>query len=127
MPKGNSTCMETIQLRRETICLLLKRLSIKSLPYDLAETLTWNGDPYSAQMDIDAIYPVSADIKDILQSSQSQRVPVNVLMHLDGELMSPEIALSIELPSVNSSLGSDLTSYLRTIQYDEQELNKTGL
>ncbi|MEL7531961.1 MAG: translocation/assembly module TamB domain-containing protein, partial [Bacteroidota bacterium] len=86
--------------------------------------LSWTGDPYSADMDIDAYYPVNADIKDILQSSQSQQIPVNVLMHLEGDLMQPSIGLSIELPNLNNQNASELLSYLRTIQYDEQELNK---
>ncbi|MFK7925724.1 MAG: translocation/assembly module TamB domain-containing protein [Bacteroidia bacterium] len=86
--------------------------------------LSWTGDPYAAEMDIEAYYPVSADIKDILQSSQSQRIPVSVLMHLEGDLMQPEIGLSIELPNLNNQNASELLSYLRTIQYDEQELNK---
>ncbi|MEL6652102.1 MAG: translocation/assembly module TamB domain-containing protein, partial [Bacteroidota bacterium] len=86
--------------------------------------LSWSGDPYSAEMDIDAVYPVSADIQDIIQSSQSQRIPVNVLMHLEGDLMQPEIGLSIELPNLSNQNASQLVSYLRTIQYDEQELNK---
>lgn len=87
-------------------------------------TLVWSGDPYSAQMDIEAIYPVRADIKDLLDLSESRYLPVNVLMGLEGELMAPEIGLAIELPNVNNTYSSDIINAIKTLEYDEQELNK---
>jgi len=86
--------------------------------------ITWNGDPYSATLKLDATYPLYADISQLINKDESIRVPVNVLMHLEGSLLQPEIDLSIELPSVNEQDAIELLPYLKTVQYDEQELNK---
>ena len=87
-------------------------------------TIVWTGDPYDAQIDLEARYPVMADIQDIIGSDQAVRVPTNVLMHLEGSLEQPEISLSIEVNNLNESNASQLVSYIRSIQNDEQELNK---
>ena len=94
--------------------------------FDLKQggTVTWSGDPYDAQLDLYAAYAISADIKELIQTENSLRVPVNVLMHLQGSLMQPEIQLSLELPNLTNQEATQIISYIKTIQYDEQELNK---
>ncbi|WNJ18551.1 translocation/assembly module TamB domain-containing protein [Pontibacter sp. G13] len=87
-------------------------------------SIFWDGDPFSAIMDIEAIYSVNAEIKDLLNQTNSVRTPVNVLMNLKGELLEPEIKLSIELPNLTDSQFSDALSVLRMIENDEAELNK---
>lgn len=87
-------------------------------------TLIWSGDPYNAEINLDAAYPLYADIKDLLQVENSVRAPVNVLMHMEGELMQPVITLSIELPSINERDTDRALATLRSIRLDEQELNK---
>lgn len=87
-------------------------------------SIIWTGDPYDAQIDIEARYPVMADIRDIIGSDQAVRVPTNVLMHMEGSLEQPEISLSIEINNLSESSASDVISYIRAIQNDEQELNK---
>ena len=86
--------------------------------------ITWSGDPFDADLDLDAVYPIRADLKYLLQSSQSVRTDVNVLMHMSGLLSKPEIELSIELPSIRGVDAESAVSFLRNIQFDEQELNK---
>jgi hypothetical protein len=87
-------------------------------------SIVWTGDPYDAQIDIMARYPVMADIRDIVGAEQSVRVPTNVLMHMEGSLEQPEISLSIEINNLSESFASEVASYIRSIQNDEQELNK---
>ncbi|MEL6671731.1 MAG: translocation/assembly module TamB domain-containing protein [Bacteroidota bacterium] len=86
--------------------------------------ISWTGDPYDARLKLDAIYPLYADVRELLNEENPVRAPVNVLMHMEGSLLEPEIALSIELPNLNQNNISDLASYIKSIQYDEQELNK---
>ncbi|MFN0200310.1 MAG: translocation/assembly module TamB domain-containing protein [Bacteroidia bacterium] len=87
----------------------------------------WNGDPFNAQLDMQAYYPIYTNVQPILNTTQPLRTNVNVVMNLQGELMKPNIGLSIEpsQTSTNASdLGTDLSAYLKTISYDQQELNK---
>lgn len=87
-------------------------------------TIIWTGDPYTAQIDLDARYPVMADIRDIVGAEEAVRVPTNVMMHLEGSLEQPEISLAIEINNLNETNANQVVSYIRTIQNDEQELNK---
>ena len=86
--------------------------------------ITWNGDPFDADLDLNAVYPLKADLKYLLQSSQSVRTDVNVQMHMTGLLSKPEIELSIELPNIRSVDAENAVRFLRNIHFDEQELNK---
>ncbi|MEM6800897.1 MAG: translocation/assembly module TamB domain-containing protein, partial [Bacteroidota bacterium] len=86
--------------------------------------ITWSGDPYDARLNLEAIYPLYADIREIINEENAVRVPVHVLMNMQGSLMEPDIQLSIALPSMSSGDIPQIASYLNTITYDEQELNK---
>ncbi|RMG56555.1 MAG: hypothetical protein D6722_26325 [Bacteroidetes bacterium] len=99
--------------------VLNKRFEVKS-----GGTITWNGDPYAAVLELDAVYPLYADIQDLLQETKAVRAPVNVLMHMEGLLMKPTITLSIELPNLRGQDAEKAIAYLRSIRFDEQELNK---
>jgi len=87
-------------------------------------TIIWTGDPYLADIEIDARYPVLADVQDVVGSDQAVRVPTDVVMLLEGSLEQPEISLSIELNNLSEGFASQVVSYVRSIQNDEQELNK---
>lgn len=99
-------------------------------------TISWNGDPYEAKINIDAIYAVQrTTISDLLQgtgavlSSQdlaeaNQKVPVNVQMNLNGSLMQPNIDFDIRIPSGFSSAGSLAQRELDRLKQDPNELNK---
>ncbi|MEL6803298.1 MAG: hypothetical protein AAFO91_05850, partial [Bacteroidota bacterium] len=53
----------------------------------------------------------------------SKRVLTNVIMHLEGPVLQPIISLYIEIPNIDEETGSSLISYLKSIQYEEAELN----
>ncbi len=85
--------------------------------------ISFNGDPYNAELDLYAVYKVNADVSDLL-GGQSNRVPVDILMHMQGSLEEPKIDLSLKLDELNQQDVLGLSSYFRLIEYDEQELNK---
>lgn len=96
----------------------------KNFMVDPGGTITWDGDPYDAKVNLTAKYLVKADISDLVDGVASRRVPVEVLMHMKGSLLAPNITLSIDLPNVTEDEAIQVISRLRTIQNDEQELNK---
>lgn len=86
-------------------------------------TITWSGDPYDAQVSINAIYKVNADIS-ALDPNATARIPVKIVMKMRGSLMQPKIELELDLDGVSGQNILGLSSYIRSIQYDQQELNK---
>jgi hypothetical protein len=87
--------------------------------------ITWYGDPFDAQLDLQATYRLRAPLYDIIPPSErseayKKRVPVEVGMRLRDRLMNPEIAFSVRLPSVDESMRAQVNSAIST----EQELNR---
>lgn len=87
-------------------------------------TITWSEDPYDAQLNLQAVYEVNANARDLLGGDVDLPVPVEVLMNLKGSLMTPTIGLDIGISNLSEQNVYDLAQALRTIRYDDQELNK---
>ncbi|MEM6271642.1 MAG: translocation/assembly module TamB domain-containing protein [Bacteroidota bacterium] len=85
-------------------------------------TIVWSGDPYDAQVNLEALYAVTADVTALIPTATS-KVPIDIVMRMTGSLMQPEINLDLR-PQSDVSSATGLDSYFRSIQYDQQELNK---
>jgi len=100
--------------------------------------IRWNGDPYNADIQIQAVYKAdnvrfsdlglnnSASSLTVLNENvKRQRVTVLVTADLTGKLMAPNIRFSIDLPP-NSPLKDDQSAQalLQLVQNDPNELNK---
>ncbi|WP_152616830.1 translocation/assembly module TamB domain-containing protein [Flavihumibacter solisilvae] len=97
--------------------------------------ITWSGDPYEAQLKIDALYEAeNVKFSDLLSSGgfsvtsedvKHYRGKVNVIATISERLTQPRIKFQIELPE-NSSLknNSEAQALIQIIHRDENELNK---
>jgi len=99
--------------------------------------IQWNGDPYDANIGIEAVYKAdNVRFSDLglnnftsvgaqAENIKRQRVTVLVTAALTGKLMAPNIRFRIDLPN-NSPLKDDQSaqSLLQLIQNDPNELNK---
>ncbi|MDQ3190484.1 MAG: translocation/assembly module TamB, partial [Bacteroidota bacterium] len=85
-------------------------------------TIKWTGDPYNAQVDINAIYRLRTSLYDLGQyiDTTKKRVPVNVMLKMKEDLLSPDIHFDIKLPGADEITKNQL----RTLLYNEQELNQ---
>lgn len=87
-------------------------------------TVTFTGDPYQANLDLQAVYTVnSASLSDLgVDTSLSQgqsTVKVNCLMNLTGSLASPDIKFDLELPTVKE----EDRELVRSITSTEEQMN----
>ncbi|MFQ5445533.1 MAG: translocation/assembly module TamB domain-containing protein [Saprospiraceae bacterium] len=99
-------------------------------------TITWNGDPYNAVIDINAVYKglstsvynfiqeylslASSDVEALARTS----TPVDLKMNLKGNLLQPDIDFDISFPSLSSELRNIAENKMRTIRQDPNELNR---
>lgn len=95
-------------------------------------SITWNGDPYRAIIDLDAIYVAQkVDISSLnptninSSSALKQLEDVIILSHLKGNLSKPEISFEIRLPE-KSNLKNDpfIAKRLEDFKNDENKMNK---
>ena len=71
--------------------------------------LEWEGDPLKAQINIEAIYDkIQANPSVLLDNPINQSIPIEVKIHLTGELEQPDPEFDLSFPSVNSTLNSEL-------------------
>ena len=70
--------------------------------------LSWNGSPYDAQINIQAMYKGYSNPSVLLDSPINRSIPVNVLVDLNGSLSSPNPDFKFSFPSVNSTIRSEL-------------------
>lgn len=71
-------------------------------------TLAWEGDPFNAQMEINAIYKTQANPSPLLDNPINRSIPVYVLTSLSGPLEKPDIEFNFEFPNVSSTVKSEL-------------------
>lgn len=97
-------------------------------------TLVWSGDPYHAQMDLQAIYTQRTTLSNLINQDYDQsrlgdttrnikniRYPVQTVLKMSGDLMKPDIGFEIKIP--NLSPGDLAAIKLKDINNNQQELN----
>jgi len=108
----------------------------RKFDFEKGSTITWNGDPLDARMDITALYKgkfptlelVANQIGNDSQNLYKQRIPFDVKLILTGELFKPDIRFDIELDEDKAIVSQDVVSKvnigLASIREDPAELNK---
>ena len=84
--------------------LSMQEVIRKDFALQSGSTVTFTGDPYLANLDVQAVYTVNSvslsDLSTDVSLNQST-VKVNCLMNLTGSLASPTIKFDLDLPSIN--------------------------
>jgi len=72
-------------------------------------SINWDGDPTDAQLDVSAVYSLNANPAVLLENpSVNRKIPVDVVINLQGEIAQPDIGFEIEFPSASSTVKSEL-------------------
>lgn len=108
-PSGKMSLTGAYNLDEGSYLVSLESIVKKRFDINPGSTIIWNGDPFDAEISIDASYSVRAAPYDlvaaqmtVLSASESgsykQRYPFLVLLKLRGKLMHPVISFEIQLP-----------------------------
>ena len=101
--------------------------------FDLEEggTISWNGSPYDAEINLTAVYRTRARLYDLLANIDTndiykKRVPVDLKLKMRDKMMNPDISFDIDLPTADGDTKSKVRSvlYVSDQQENIQELNK---
>jgi hypothetical protein len=96
----------------------LQNLIRKEFKIDQGSTLAWTSNPHNAQVNIRALYPVNASLKDLDESltntTTRTSVPVNCVMKLKGNLMKPSINFDIDLPQSDEGVKQRVRNIINT-------------
>jgi hypothetical protein len=88
--------------------------------------IRWEGDPAGALLDISAVYRAEANPSILLENpSVNRKIPVDVVINLEGELLQPDITFDIEFPGAGTTVVSELE--YRLSDKNARELNAISL
>jgi hypothetical protein len=87
--------------------------------------IRWTGNPYNAQLDMNAMYKLRTSLydlgSDIDTNSTRRRVPVSVVLNLKNDLLKPDILFDIQFPGLTDEIKK---SQLRSILSSKEEMNQ---
>lgn len=116
---------------------LFTLLNVVNKPFTLEKggSITWEGDPFGARLNLTAKYdglsvaPASLiqdflDQRTELQSVANTRTAVDLFLKMTGDLQRPDLAFEIDLPDLDGELRNYVDTKLSLIRQDENELNR---
>lgn len=124
-PSGDFSMKGGVEIVEGDYLFTLRNLVNKKFTVDPGGRITWFGDPFDAQLNIDAVYKLRTALYNIMPPSERseqyrKRVPVDVLMHLSDKLMNPDIGFEVRLPTVDEGTRTQVN----TILSDRDRMNK---
>jgi hypothetical protein len=114
----------------------LESIIKKKFNIEGGSSITWNGDPLNADININARHTVSTSpydliadqlsgLSDVERNSYKQRYPFVVILKLRGKILQPEISFEIQLAQENRGiLGGSVDQKLSLLNKDPSALNK---
>ncbi|WP_454706812.1 translocation/assembly module TamB domain-containing protein [Chryseobacterium kimseyorum] len=134
-PSGKVTLVGVYQVEQGSYEMSVSVLKRK---FDIQKgsTITWTGEPTTADLDITAIYKTQTAPIDLVEqqvdqanlNQYKQRIPFNTLLILKGELLKPEISFDITTDEKNNAVSSEVTQTidgkLAQLRQDPNEMNK---
>jgi translocation and assembly module TamB len=138
-PSGKITLVGTYTLEEGSYQISFNFLQRK---FDIVKgsTITWTGEPTTAQLNVNAVYIANTAPIDLVQqqiaaspvairNTYLQKLPFEVQLGVTGELLKPVIAFDIALPSNKSyPVSNDIVTAVQTrlaqLREDQGEINK---
>ncbi|MGJ8736913.1 translocation/assembly module TamB domain-containing protein, partial [Zobellia laminariae] len=111
--------------------LVKRRFEIKP-----GSTITWQGDPTDAKLDVTAVYNIETSAESLMSSVTSSEdasvsskynevLPFIVYLNVDGELMQPELSFGLDMPEdEQGALSGAVYGRVQQLNAQEAELNK---
>ena len=134
-PSGKTTLVGVYEVEEGAYEMSLSMLK-RRFEIEKGSTITWTGEPTTAQLDLTAIYTTRAAPLDLLQQQLTteqmnyykQRIPFNTELILTGELLKPVINFDItvddEVSTISREVLDNTQTKLEQLRRDEAEMNK---
>ncbi len=72
-------------------------------------TISWNGNPYTAEINIETVYRVYANPRVVLETVNTNRdIPIDLVTRFTGELYNSKIEFDVLIPDADTDVKSEL-------------------
>ncbi|WP_407402971.1 translocation/assembly module TamB domain-containing protein [Sodaliphilus sp.] len=98
----------------------LQDVIIKDFTIKDGSSISFQGDPYAALLDIKAVYALNANIKDLDETFADDKeinrtnVPVHALLNAKGLISQPDISFDLEFPTLTTDAYRRIKSIIST-------------
>ncbi len=135
-PSGKTSLTGGFEINEGSYRVSLQNLVKRNFEITKGSSINWRGDILDAEINIDAVNTVNAVPLELVADQVAglteqeinkyrQRLPFQVILHMRGELMRPEINFEISLrPEDQGVLNGTVYAKLTLLNQDPSELNK---
>lgn len=96
-------------LQRGSYNFTLQDIIIKDFSIRDGSSISFQGDPLAAVLDINAVYAVNANLSDLDESFLQDRelnrtnIPVHAILKVTGDMRQPDVGFDLEFPTLTNS------------------------
>ena len=107
-------------LDKGTYNFTLQDVIIKDFTIRDGSSISFQGDPYAATLDLEAVYSLNANIRDLDESFGQDpdlnrtSVPVQALLKAKGIISQPDISFDLEFPTLTTEADRKIKSIINT-------------
>ena len=107
-------------LDKGTYNFTLQDVILKDFTIRDGSSISFQGDPYAAILDLEAVYSLNANIRDLDESFAEDpdlnrtNVPVHALLRAKGIISQPDISFDLEFPSLTTDAYHKVKSIIST-------------
>ena len=121
--KGAFNMYGTYTVDHATYGITIQNILKKNFTFNQGSTLVFGGNPFDAQLNLQAVHTVNgvslADL-DVGHSFSNNTIRVNCLMNIGGIARAPQVNFDIDMPTVST----DEKQIVRNIINSEEEMNQ---
>lgn len=98
----------------------LQDIIIKDFTIEPGSSIAFKGDPYEAELNLQAAYSINANLSDLDKSFTEDRelnrtnVPVQALLNVKGDMRQPDIDFDLRFPTLTSDTYRKVRSIIST-------------
>lgn len=122
--KGDFKILGEYIVKKGSYLFTLQDVINKKFKLEEGGYIKWNGDPYDADINMNAIYNLKTSINELMLNSNNidsnRKIPVQCRMNISNKLLSPLIKFDINFPT----LDQQTQSLLEGLFINEDEINK---
>lgn len=106
----------------------LQNLFVREFLIENGSSVIFRGDPLAAELNINAIYALTANLTDLDESFSTDKelsrtnVPVQCQLNITGEMLQPELDFNIGLPSNSDDINRKVKSIIGTPEMMNQQI-----
>lgn len=119
-PTTGFTLSGSYRINKGSFLFQMKSLMSYNFSIEDGSSISWSGDPANADINMHAIYKTRVPLGDLGKpEDKAQRIPVECIVRLKGQLANPEISFGLNLPNSDESVKTTVFGSIDTVNQAE--------